>query len=105
MKPADLAGIHDILPLPPEPRGGWLLAIGAALAAAALLWFGRRWLHPLARLERALRQGRIGTRQAAHRLARLNHRPHLTAEIDRLRFGRRPPDRRALQTLIARCRD
>ncbi len=106
MKPADLAGIHDILPLPPEPRWGLLLAVVALPTLGLLLWFGWRRLHPLTRLERALRQGRIGTREAAHRLARLGGLPpDLAGEIDHLRFNRRPPDRHTLLALITRLRD
>ncbi len=102
MKPADLAGIHDILPL--QTPAFWptlissLLLIVIMLLTLLLLW---RQFHPLSRLQRQLKNGRIPTRQAAHRLAR--HIPNdtkLRADIDTLRFSRQPPEPQRLLTMI-----
>ncbi len=102
MKPADLAGIHDILPLEtpslwPTLLSGLLLLVIMGVALF-LLW---RQFHPLSRLQRRLENGRITTRQAAHLLAlHIPNDAKLRADIDTLRFSRQPPEPQRLLTMI-----
>ena len=106
MNSADLAGIHDILPL--ETPTAWpAMLVGAVLLAAMLLLLVtlRRRFHPLARLERKLKNGEISTRQAAHRLACLvQPDTELKTRIDMLRFSRQPPKPASLLNIIDRVR-
>ena len=106
MTPADLAGIADILPLETPSRWPAIVAAAILLAAVgALVFFVWRHLHPLARIERKLRSGKITSREAAHLLARhAGKNRDVARALDALRFSRRPPERGELLNTIERLR-
>ncbi len=106
MTPADLAGIADILPLETSSRWPTIVAATFLLAAVgAVTFFVWRHFHPLARIERKLRSGRITSREAAHLLARHAGKNRDVAKgLDALRFSRRPPERGELLNTIERLR-
>lgn len=102
MTAADLAGIHDILPL--ETPSPWMHYLGGisllaiVLIAVFALW---RYFHPLSRLARQLKKNQIATRKAAHLLAhQVPADSPLRADIDRLRFTRQPPEQARLLDMI-----
>jgi hypothetical protein len=109
MKPQDLAGIHDILPLRASAGGWfgdwapWILLSMVVLVILASVW---RWFHPLNRLQRALQKGRMPPRRVAHELARTVELPaSLKRRLDELRFARHSPDAESLQALIDQSRN
>ncbi len=101
---AELGEMADILPLPPPPAAApWPLAAGALVLVAALL-AARYFGHPLRRLRRRLRAGRISPRQAAHALARHTTTAPVRQRLDELRFGRRGPDAAQVLGLLEEVR-
>ena len=106
MTPTDLDGITDILPLAQPSPWPALTAALFIMLLALLLFLSFRFFDPLRKIERQLRGGKIGARQAAHRLARhARHKPRIAGRLDRLRFARKPPDPAELLRLIEALRD
>jgi len=108
MQESTLTRMADILPMAEADTDilYWLLPV----AMLIVLWLGyslwQRYLHPLARLDRRLRDGRISSREAAHALARIPLRDvGQRRYLDHLRFRRQPPDLDALMALIRKLRD
>lgn len=91
---AELGEMADILPLPPPPAAvPWPPLAGALVVALVVAVVAVRHLnHPLGRLGRRLRAGRISPREAAHVLARHAGAGASRRRLDALRFGRQGPD-------------
>ncbi len=103
---AGLGEMADILPLPPPPAAmPWPPLAGALVMALVVAVVAARHLnHPLGRLGRRLRAGRISPREAAHELARHAGAGPSRRRLDALRFGRRGPDAAEVLGLLEEVR-
>lgn len=107
MKAQDLAGIHDILPLPQPPliSATWVIAMALVFAAGIAAYWLWRYSRPINRIYRDLLKRRISPREAAHRLAARPRLPQtLRSTLDQWRFSRQPPDAQRLLALIEALR-